>query len=160
MCVSTYDCLPRSQGSRSKHLSRVAAEYTHLLYHADKARKEKCAFADEIQPVRNRPIIPLNTVCSLFPQRIERIKLTLSRDLDHLLSTTLSSLASATSESSSADKARWTSELNECFRIYDSLGSWRDAEEVIRTTVVRPFVKKVSSHFFRLSGLRWSHPTV
>jgi hypothetical protein len=39
----------RTRGNRAKHLSRVAAEYTQLLYHASKARNEKCGFVDEIQ---------------------------------------------------------------------------------------------------------------
>lgn len=42
-----------------------------------------------------------------------------------------------------ADKARWISDVTECLRIYDILGLWGDAEEVIRTDIVREFVKKV-----------------
>ena len=39
----------RSRTSRVKHLSRVASEFNQLLYLADKARAEKCAFVGEIQ---------------------------------------------------------------------------------------------------------------
>lgn len=39
----------RSRTDRVKHLSRVAAEFTQMLYHVDKARSEKCAFVSEIQ---------------------------------------------------------------------------------------------------------------
>lgn len=39
----------RSRGNTAKHLGRVAAEYTQLLYHASKARTERCIFVDEIQ---------------------------------------------------------------------------------------------------------------
>ena len=42
----------RFRGNRAKHLSRVAAEYTQLLYHVRKARAEKCKFVDEVQWVR------------------------------------------------------------------------------------------------------------
>ena len=42
-----------------------------------------------------------------------------------------------------ADKARWLGDVTECLRTYDVLGLWSDAEEVIRTDVVREFVKNV-----------------
>jgi len=38
-------------GNRAKHLGRVAAEYTQLLYHTSKARADKCVFMDKVQPV-------------------------------------------------------------------------------------------------------------
>lgn len=34
-------------------------------------------------------------------------------------------------------------DVSECLRTYDSLGLWRDAEEVLRRDVVHDFVKKV-----------------
>lgn len=78
---------------------------------------------------------------------MDRIKSTLSRDLDHLFSTILSSLVSSvSSETSSAEKARWTTELTECIATYDVLGGWSDAEEVVRRDLVRPFVKRVGSY--------------
>ena len=43
-----------------------------------------------------------------------------------------------------ADKARWLGDVTECLRTYDILGLWGDAEEAIRTDVVREFVKNVS----------------
>ncbi|KAG8878645.1 hypothetical protein FRB97_002328 [Tulasnella sp. 331] len=114
----------RFRGSQAKHLARVAAEYTQLLYHAEKARREDCVFVDELQ------------------HRIDRIKTTLTRDLDNLFSNTLVSLTSASVEAASvADKTRWTAELTECMRTYDLLRNWRDAEEVVRRDLVRPFVK-------------------
>ncbi|KAG8931544.1 hypothetical protein FRC02_002532 [Tulasnella sp. 418] len=39
----------RSRPGQAKHLARVATEYTQLLYHAQKARSEKCAFVEEVQ---------------------------------------------------------------------------------------------------------------
>lgn len=39
----------RTRGNRAKHLSRVASEYTQLLYHVSKANPGKCAFIAEIQ---------------------------------------------------------------------------------------------------------------
>jgi hypothetical protein len=37
------------RGNRAKHLGRVAAEYSQLLYHISKAQADKCAFVAEIQ---------------------------------------------------------------------------------------------------------------
>ncbi|EJU04373.1 COG complex component [Dacryopinax primogenitus] len=111
-----------------KHLARVASEYLQLLYHADKARGEGCAFVDS-----NR-------------WRIDRIKTTLSRDLDNLFTTLLTSSASQqTNEgffaSNTTDRGRRMPELNEVLRTYDALGEWRQAEEVLRREVVRPFIR-------------------
>jgi hypothetical protein len=49
LCGLTFVYVNRSRTNRVKHLSRVAAEFTQMLYHVDKARSEKCAFVDEIQ---------------------------------------------------------------------------------------------------------------
>ncbi|KAJ7783230.1 COG complex component [Mycena metata] len=112
----------RSRANRAKHLGRVATEYTQLLYHASKARADNCVFVDEIQ------------------WRIDRIRSTLSSDLDHIFSTTLLSLTDG--KVADADKPRANSDLNECLRTYDAMGLWRDAEDVLRRDVVRRFVKK------------------
>ncbi|KAJ7045566.1 COG complex component [Mycena alexandri] len=112
----------RSRANRAKHLGRVAAEYAQLLYHASKARADKCVFVDEIQ------------------WRIDRIRSTLSSDLDHVFSTTLLSLTDG--KVSDADKPRANNDLNECLRTYDAMGLWRDAEDVLRRDIVRRFVKK------------------
>jgi conserved oligomeric Golgi complex subunit 2 len=121
--------------SRAKHLSRVAAEYIQLLYHVSKTSTS--AFIDEIQ------------------WRIDRISSTLSSDLDHLFSSTVTSLISEPSDpkksrikATEAEKARWVADLNECLRTYDALGLWRDAEDVLRKDVMRPFVKKVAHSAF------------
>jgi hypothetical protein len=45
----------RSRAGRAKHLARVAAEYVQLLYHADKAREENCAFIEGAQWVYRLP---------------------------------------------------------------------------------------------------------
>lgn len=78
-------------------------------------------------------------------QRIDRITSTLSRDLDHHLSSTLRALTdpSTLPSTASAERVRLTSELVECFKIYDALRMWREAEEVVRRDLVRPFMKKV-----------------
>lgn len=39
----------RTRGNQAKHLFRVAAEYTQLLYHTSKAQTQKSAFVDECQ---------------------------------------------------------------------------------------------------------------
>ncbi|THH26420.1 hypothetical protein EUX98_g7769 [Antrodiella citrinella] len=122
----------RTRGNRAKHLSRVAAEYNQLLYHVSKAQAQKSAFVQEIQ-----------WVC----ERIDRIKSTLSSDLDHLFSTTVIALTEGKvpgrdTKLSESDRAKWLSDVTECLRTYDALGQWRDAEEVLRRDVVREFVKK------------------
>ncbi|KAJ6499253.1 COG complex component [Mycena sanguinolenta] len=116
----------RTRGNRAKHLGRVAAEYTQLLYHASKARQENCVFVDEIQ------------------WRIDRIRSTLSSDLDHLFSSTLLALTDGKAEGkiSEVEKAKSIADLTECLRTYDAMGLWRDAEDVLRRDVVRRFVKK------------------
>lgn len=47
--VYLFNEQPRTRANRAKHLSRVGAEYTQLLYHVSKAQTEKCAFVDECQ---------------------------------------------------------------------------------------------------------------
>ena len=81
-------------------------------------------------------------------QRIDRIKSTLSSDLDHLFSSTLRTLTEGkefarSAGSSDLDKTKSLADVTECLRTYDVLGLWQDAEEVLRTEVVRSFVKKV-----------------
>ncbi|CDO69140.1 hypothetical protein BN946_scf185042.g42 [Trametes cinnabarina] len=121
----------RSRGNRAKHIARVAAEYTQLLYHVSRARTEPCAFIDESQ------------------WRIDRIKSTLSSDLDHLFAGTLNALlggkdhaASRPSKLSEIEESKLYADATECLRTYDMLGLWRDAEDVIRREVMRDFVKK------------------
>ncbi|KAI0079036.1 COG complex component [Panus rudis PR-1116 ss-1] len=119
----------RSRTSRAKHLGRVASEFTQLLYHVSKAKADKCAFVDEWQ------------------WRIDRIKSTLSSDLDHLFSTTLKNLTGGKADGtenrlSDSEKVKLVSEITECLRTYDALGLWRDAEEVLRRDVIHEFVKK------------------
>ncbi|KAL1945811.1 hypothetical protein VTO73DRAFT_1813 [Trametes versicolor] len=120
----------RSRGNRSKHIARVAAEYTQLLYHVSRANTEPCAFIDESQ------------------WRIDRIKSTLSSDLDHLFAATLGALIGGKdhcgrpSKVSEIEKSKLYADVTECLRTYDVLGLWRDAEDVIRREVLRDFVKK------------------
>lgn len=102
------------------------------------------------------PKILFVLIWRIVEQRMGRIKSTLSRDLDHLFSTILSSLVSSvSSETSSAEKARWTTELTECIATYDVLGGWSDAEEVVRRDLVRPFVKRVGTSVI-YSGMAFS----
>ncbi|KII92438.1 hypothetical protein PLICRDRAFT_172529 [Plicaturopsis crispa FD-325 SS-3] len=120
--------IPEDNRSHAKHLARAAAEYTQLLYHASKARAETCAFVDEVQ------------------WRIDRIRSTLSADLDHLFARTL--VDTSSSRSGDAPPARSArprttdADLAECLRTYEMLGLWREAEDVLRREIVRPFVKK------------------
>lgn len=113
----------RPRGNRAKHLVRVATEYTQLLYHVSKAQADaRSAFVDEIQ------------------WRISRIQSTLSSDLDHLFSDTVTALG--TGKLAETDKAKRMADLTECLRTYDALQLWRDAEDVLRRDVLREFVKK------------------
>jgi hypothetical protein len=65
--------------------------------------------------------------------------------LDHLFATTVNLLVDDKGEKklSEMDKSRLQADLSECLRTYDVLGLWRDAEDVLRAEVVRPFIKKV-----------------
>jgi hypothetical protein len=135
--------LSRSRSNRAKHLGRVAAEYTQLLYHASKAREEKCVFVDEIQWVCEL-LRPSLSAKILLPQRIDRIQSTLSSDLDHLFASTLITLTGE-GKLSEVEKMKLNADLTECLCTYDVLGLWRDAEDVLRREVVRGFIKKVRS---------------
>ncbi|KAF8844393.1 COG complex component [Paxillus ammoniavirescens] len=115
----------KTRGSRGKHLSRVATEYTQLLYHVSKARAENCAYVEEIQ------------------WSINRIRDTLTSDLDHLFSATLLALTEAgDGKVTELDRAKVAADLTECLRVYDGLGLWRVAEDIIKRNVVQPFIKK------------------
>ncbi|KAL5631533.1 hypothetical protein ACGC1H_007151 [Rhizoctonia solani] len=124
--VTEDDSDPKLRAGYAKHLSRAAGELSQVLYLADKARENDCALVDTLQP------------------RIDRIASTLSRDLDHHLSSTLRALTDSSTmpSAASAERARLTSELVECFKIYDALKMWREAEDVVRRELVRPFIKK------------------
>ncbi|KAF8556364.1 COG complex component [Imleria badia] len=115
----------KTRGSRGKHLSRVATEYTQLLYLVSKAHAEKCAYVEEIQ------------------WSIDRIRDTLTSDLDHLFSSILSSLTgTGEGKTSELERAKLAADLTECLRVYDTLCLWRTAEDIIKRTVVSPYIKK------------------
>ncbi|CCO27036.1 Conserved oligomeric Golgi complex subunit 2 Short=COG complex subunit 2 [Rhizoctonia solani AG-1 IB] len=124
--VTEDDSDPKLRAGYAKHLSRAAGELSQVLYLADKARENGCALVDTLQ------------------FRIDRITSTLSRDLDHHLASILRALTEPSTMPSvaSAERARLTSELVECFKIYDALKMWREAEDVVRRELVRPFIKK------------------
>ncbi|KXN92456.1 Conserved oligomeric Golgi complex subunit 2 [Leucoagaricus sp. SymC.cos] len=118
------------KSNRAKHIARVAAEYMQLLYHTSKAREEKCVFMDELQ------------------WRIDRIQSTLSSDLDHLFATLLVNMRDGKpgGRLSEIERSKSLTDLKECLRTYDVLGLWRDAEDVLRREVVRPFLRKMVYH--------------
>ena len=137
-----YPVDKRARGNRAKHLVRVATEYTQLLYHVSKAQADtRSAFVDEIQWVCKLSIQHSPPLTGLPLQRISRVQSTLSSDLDHLFSDTLTALSS--SKLAETDKAKRMADLTECLRTYDALQLWRDAEDVLRRVVFREFVKKV-----------------
>ncbi|XP_006461130.1 hypothetical protein AGABI2DRAFT_68876 [Agaricus bisporus var. bisporus H97] len=116
----------RDRSNRAKHVTRVAVEYTQLLYHVSKAREENCVFVDELQ------------------WRIDRIQSTLSSDLDHLFAGLLAKMKDSKpgNRLPEMERTKLLYDLREYFRTYDMLGLWRDAEDVLRREVVRPFLKK------------------
>ncbi|KAF8906500.1 oligomeric golgi complex component, COG2-domain-containing protein [Gymnopilus junonius] len=113
----------RFRGNRAKHLGRVGVEYTQLLYHVRKAQAENCSFITEIQ------------------WRVDRVHSTLCSDLDQLFAQTINCLK-AENRGTELERNKWTADLTECLRTYDTLGLWRDAEDVIRRELIRAFVKK------------------
>lgn len=86
-----------------------------------------------------------NSSVYLCLQRIDRVHSTLCSDLDQLFAETVALLSDSKGENrgTELEKNKWTADLSECLRTYDTLGLWRDAEDVIRRELVRPFVKKV-----------------
>ncbi|EKM80999.1 hypothetical protein AGABI1DRAFT_36770 [Agaricus bisporus var. burnettii JB137-S8] len=116
----------RDRSNRAKHVTRVAVEYTQLLYHVSKAREENCVFVDELQ------------------WRIDRIQSTLSSDLDLLFAGLLAKMKDSKpgNRLPEMERTKLLYDLREYFRTYDMLGLWRDAEDVLRREVVRPFLKK------------------
>ncbi|KAF7782587.1 hypothetical protein Agabi119p4_1963 [Agaricus bisporus var. burnettii] len=122
--IPPHDDVDRS--NRAKHVTRVAVEYTQLLYHVSKAREENCVFVDELQ------------------WRIDRIQSTLSSDLDHLFAGLLAKMKDSKpgNRLPEMERTKLLYDLREYFRTYDMLGLWRDAEDVLRREVVRPFLKK------------------
>ena len=78
-------------------------------------------------------------------QNIHRIRDTLTSDLDHFFSTTLTALTGTSDgKTSELERAKLVADLTECLRVYDTLCLWKIAEEIIKRTVVLPYIKKVS----------------
>ncbi|ORY35805.1 oligomeric golgi complex component, COG2-domain-containing protein [Naematelia encephala] len=96
---------PAEDDDRSKLVSRVAGEYTQVVYLLSKARAEGCAVADSVAP------------------RVEAIKASLSKDLSTLL------VASLQHPSDSIPQ------LKQCLRTYEVIESWEEAEAVVRKEV-------------------------
>lgn len=88
----------------------------------------------------------LHSSLSHVLQRIDRVHATLSSDLDQLFAQTLALIIDSKAENkvSELEKNKWMADLTECLRTYDALGLWRDAENILRREIVRPFVKKVT----------------
>ncbi|KAF9012367.1 oligomeric golgi complex component, COG2-domain-containing protein [Cyathus striatus] len=124
--VNPFSFTSRFQGNRVKHLHRVATEYTQLLYHVSKAQQENCVSVNEVQ------------------RRIDRIQSTLSSDLNRLLSETLTFFIEGKNKGIITDieHSKRLADLTDCLRIYDLLGLWRDAEDILRKDIVRNFLRK------------------
>ncbi|CDZ97124.1 cog complex component [Phaffia rhodozyma] len=122
--LSTIKPSQAATSGGEKLIARVADEYTRVLYLADKARREGCAILDEVQ------------------WRIERIRNTLHKDLDHLFSDTLFSMSSRSSHYSTSSSSLHHT-LQACLKTYDLISGWRDAEDLLRRELVRPLVRRI-----------------
>lgn len=121
--------------SPAKRLERVAGEYSQMLYLVAKAGD--LPFVRSLDPVRP-PHALASTALKTDPvclQRIARITSTLHLDLSQLLTSVL------TSASTTNPKATRES-LTALLRTYASLGMHSTAEDIIRRTVVRPYILK------------------
>ena len=105
---------------RGKVVTRVAGEYTQLVYLVTKARAERCAIVDSVTQVRD-----LSERADI--QRIEAIKTALSQDLSTIL-------VEAVQKASVS--------LRQCLRTYELIEGWEEAEEVVRT-MIRAFCRQV-----------------
>ena len=85
--------------------------------------------------------VPLDKYHALL-QRIDRIRSTISSDLDNVFATTLNKLIDGKGPEN-VKESLLILDITECLKTYDVLGLWRDAEEVLRREVVRIFVRKV-----------------
>ncbi|GAA5885926.1 hypothetical protein JCM5296_007033 [Sporobolomyces johnsonii] len=106
--------------SPAKHLERIAAEYNHMLYLVSRA--------GDLPFVRS------------LDDRISRITSALQLDLSQLLTSILSS--APTSSSSTESHKIYRDELTAAMRTFSSLSLVSQAEDIVRRTVVRPFVVK------------------
>ncbi|GAA5853661.1 hypothetical protein JCM5353_001396 [Sporobolomyces roseus] len=106
-----------SVDSPAKRLERIAAEYNHMLYLVSRAGK--LPFIDSLD------------------KRISRITSALQLDLSQLLSSILSA-----PPSSSDSYQAYLDELTSALQTFSSLGLIHQAEEIIRKTVVKPFLLK------------------
>ncbi|KAG6820743.1 hypothetical protein H0H93_012389 [Arthromyces matolae] len=109
------------------------------------------AFRTRSLGIRAVAISHLESSCG---ERIDRIQSTISSDLDHVFATLLIALVGGKGEGkvSEMEGNKLIVDVTECMRTYDILGLWRDAEDVLRKEVIRPFVKKASSLFMILSN--------
>lgn len=130
----------RSVDSPAKRLERIAAEYNHMLYLVSRAGK--LPFIDSLDKVSQ--IISSyesqytdTSLCSTALQRISRITSALQLDLSQLLTSILSA-----PPSSSESYQAYLDELTSALQTFSSLGLIHQAEEIIRKTVVKPFLLK------------------
>jgi hypothetical protein len=56
---------------------------------------------------------------------------------------------------SEIERSKYLTDLKECLRTYDVLGLWRDAEDVLRREVIRPFLRKVRTETSTIATLSY-----
>jgi len=130
----------RSVDSPAKRLERIAAEYNHMLYLVSRAGK--LPFIDSLDKVSQivssyESQYTDSSLCSTALQRISRITSALQLDLSQLLTSILSA-----PPSSSESYQAYLDELTSALQTFSSLGLIHQAEEIIRKTVVKPFLLK------------------
>lgn len=68
----------------------------------------------------------------------------MTSDLDHLFSNILTALTgTGEGKTSELERAKLVADLTECLGVYDTLCLWRTAENMIKRTVLLPYIKKV-----------------
>jgi hypothetical protein len=131
-----------------KTISRIASEYTQVIYLVEKARAEGCEYviSEEGAVESVRPLIPLAIdACaisdeSLQTQRIDVIRQALFRNLEQILA---SAVGKQRSRSRTDEEARRRI-LSHCLEVYNTIQGWRQAEEVVKG-IVENDIKHVST---------------
>lgn len=114
----------------SKLVTRVAGEYTQIVYLMNKARAEECAIVNVVEEVRLHVWDERSQAKKhLGLKRIINIKTRLSKDLSTVLLNEL--------ENQNAFG------LKQCLKTYELIEGWEEAEEVVRK-VFREYCRDVS----------------
>ncbi|KAJ9114193.1 hypothetical protein QFC20_001709 [Naganishia adeliensis] len=127
-----------------KMLRRIANEYTQLIYLTNKAKRENCEY------------VVVGREGADIERRMETIKTTLHAHLAGAFSETITSLSEASNRATQTHLRQGEvkqgdieARLMECLEVYEMIGGWREAEEVLRKFVRRKAEKIVTSTALR-----------